>query len=174
MHAANSNPKKPRRQHELLITDWPLILLFPHFGAVESSKIWDEKRHLTAVKVCRINMSPLFYFGCPPRSKCVNRIWGNSIPEVAWSSAVGNNGEKLNGLKGGDVIITECSTPIAQWSEPQGYCLWSASFIDHDTSFPLLRTIWGVLCFHQNAPRPDWWNCYTSRLRSLRFTPCVL
>ena len=50
VRAANANPREPRPQHELLVTDWPLLLLFSHFGTVESSKNMRQKMALDGCK----------------------------------------------------------------------------------------------------------------------------
>ena len=147
----------------------------PTLEQLSLQKIWDKKWHSTAVNVCLINMLPLFYFGRSPSVEAREWNLGKLYPYSSSISCSRHQRRETKWLKRRWCHHKRVfSTPVAQWSEPQGYCRWSANFIDHDISFPLLRTIWGVLCFHQNAPRPDWWNCYTSRLRSLRFTPRVL
>lgn len=63
-----------------------------------------------------------FYFSSLAWSKYVHGIWETQslkYLDLLQSAPAG----QLNGLKGGDVIITECSTSTVQWSKPQGYCL---------------------------------------------------
>lgn len=82
-----------------------------------------QKWHLTDVKTCHVIMLLQCYFGSLSWSKYVNGIWETlSLKhlDLLQSATAG----QLNGLKWGDVIITECSTSTVQWSKPQGYCLW--------------------------------------------------